>query len=500
MTKIKGFIQNMKRLFYVILVVLVIVVAIFFFKKNNTTEQTQVIKTGDFVQDVSVSGKVIASQEVSLSFKNSGRITNIYTVVGKIVNSGTSLAKVDASDAEKNVHDAEISLASAKLSLEKLKLQNSDTNMNSDLQKAYDDGFTIVSATFLDMPSTITGLDDVLAMDNISYNTVRLSGKTAIKYRDDSDALYYKAKDAFEKSRINFRKLDRNSEKVDIENIINETYDTVKILSDALKNTKNLVDYLSEDTGRASDFTTIQTILTGYINKTNDHLSAILSIQNSIRNYKQAFPSTSLDLQDLELSIKQKENALTDAKNKLEDYYIRAPFTGVITNIDAKKGENAQSNTSLITMMSADTFQIESFVPEVNISKIKIGDIAKITLDAYGGDVYFDASVISIDPAETIKDGVSTYKVKLQFTKKDERIKSGMTANVSVTVFSKPNTIVVPGGIVFDKGGKKFVQVKENQKNVDREVVVGETSALGQMEILSGLKDGDVVILNPVIK
>jgi multidrug efflux pump subunit AcrA (membrane-fusion protein) len=75
-----------------------------------------------------------------------------------------------------------------------------------------------------------------------------------------------------------------------------------------------------------------------------------------------------------------------------------------------------------------------------------------------------------------------------------------MTANVSIVTFDKPNVIVVPGGVVFDKEGKKFVQVKNNKEILDREIFLGSVSSLGQVEVVAGLEDGDLVILNPNIK
>lgn len=506
MAKIKAFLKNRRKLTYGIVAVILIVIVVLILKKNNNGVETITIKTGDFINQVSASGKVIPAESVDLSFKNSGRVERIYFSVDQItekrqmVKAGTLIAQISVTDAQKDVHDAEISLASAKLALEKLQLQNSNENMNADLQKAYDDGFITVSDTFLDLPSTIDGLDNLLNQENLSDNAARNSGNTAQNYRSEAETLYYKAKSAFEKGRTDFRTLDRNSSKADIEKIIGETYDTTKILMDAIKSTKNFVDYLAEDTGRASDYATSQTTLYEYSNTINGHLSSLLSIKTSIKNYQDAFSTTNLDTESLLLSIKQKENALQDAKNKLTDYYIVAPFDGIITKIDVKVGEIASSNIPLVTMMSVGTFQIESYVPEVHISKIKLGDEANVTLDAYGADTLFRAQVISIDPAETIKDGVSTYKIKLQFENEDVRIKSGMTASVIITAFDKPNTIVVPGGVIFTKDNKKFVQVKENGKISEREVVTGSESSLNQVEIISGLRDGDVVILNPIVK
>ena len=189
--------------------------------------------------------------------------------------------------------------------------------------------------------------------------------------------------------------------------------------------------------------------------------------------------------------------AIDKIRAEIRKSTIYAPFNGIITNIEKEVGETVATNEAVVTVMSADIFQIESYVPEVNIALIKLSDEAEVTLDAYGENVLFKARVISIDPAETIKDGISTYKIKLQFQEEDIRIKSGMTANVSILIFNKANTIVVPGGVVFEQDGKKFVQVKSRDGIFDREVRLGDISSLGQVEIVAGLEAGEEVVLNP---
>ena len=503
--KILGFIKR-KKLLTGIVVVVLIVLGLIIFKNGKATNDTITVSHSDFTNQVSISGKVVASEEVDMGFKNGGRIGRIFVSVGtgdggnQMIKAGTLIAALDAKDAQQAVRDAEISLESAKLSLAKLQLEGSNENLDADLKKAYDDGFTAVADSFLDLSTIITGLEDVLNEDNLSDNTARNSGTTAENYRDEAEKLFYKADSALKDSRKNFRLLDRNSSQLAILSIINETYETTKVFSNAIKSTKNLVDYLADDTDRQAEYSTLKTTLSLYTDDINGHLDELLSAENNIKDYKDAFSSTDLDIGDALLTVKREENNLQDAKNNLADYYIRAPFDGVVTRIDAKVGEIASPNVPLIAMMSADTFQIESYVPEVNIAQIKFGDKASITLDAYGEEVLFYAKVISIDPAETIRDGVSTYKIKLQFDAKDDRIKSGMTASVTIITFSKPNVVVIPGGVIFDREGKKFVQVKVGEEVLEKEVVLGITSTLGQVEVVSGLSDGDEVVLNPEVE
>ena len=163
--------------------------------------------------------------------------------------------------------------------------------------------------------------------------------------------------------------------------------------------------------------------------------------------------------------------------------------------MDAKVGGTASSNTSDIAMISAGTLQMESFVPEINIPLLAVGDEAVATLDAYGTTAPFAAKVVSIDPAETVRDGVSTYRVKLQFDVTDARVRPGMTANILITTLKKTNAIAVPQGIVVRRGDEKFISIKEGNSVREQAVQTGSVSSLGTIEILSGLKDGDMVLL-----
>ncbi len=493
---------NKKSFIYGFIILIIIIFSLFFFNNKNNKEEFLKVTLSDFVQQVSVSGRVIADQEVNLSFKNSGIINFINFSVGERVKKGSIIAQIENKNAIKNLKDAEINLADAKIYLEKIKIENSNENLNLNLQKSYDDGFSAIVNTFLDLSNILDGIENILNENILSNNSVRIISKTALNYRNQTENLYYSSEKAFKANLNNFRKISSNSNKTEIESVLNETYNTVKLLTDTLKNLKNFVDFVSKDTGSTSDFVLIQQDIYSFTNTINSHLSELLLIKNNIKNYKDAFNNTDLDIQSALLLVKQKENSLREALNELEDYYIRAPFDGIVTKIDAKIGEIALSNNVLVTLMSDGIFQIESYIPEVNISKIKINDYAQITLDAYGENQFFKAEVISIDPAETIKDGVSTYRTKLRFLEKDTKIKSGMTANVLITIFKKPNTIVLPSGVIFQKenqnnleDSKNFVLIKKDNEIIEQEIILGEASALGQ-EIISGLSEGDLVLLN----
>lgn len=194
--------------------------------------------------------------------------------------------------------------------------------------------------------------------------------------------------------------------------------------------------------------------------------------------------------------IKEAQANLEDYQAQLTKAMIKAPFSGMITRQEAKAGEIVGANISLIALISERQYEIEVFIPEADIAKVKIGNLAQATLDAYGNEVFFEAEAKSIEPAETIIEGVPTYKTILEFIAPDERIKSGMTANIDISTEKRENAIVIPGRAVISRNGDKIVRLLDAKGKTYQEVrvVVGLRGSDGRVEILSGIKEGDKVV------
>lgn len=197
--------------------------------------------------------------------------------------------------------------------------------------------------------------------------------------------------------------------------------------------------------------------------------------------------------------VRQALSSVAAIRAQLDGFSIRAPFNGIVTKQDAKPGEIVGANMPVVSVISDAKFEIEANVPEIDVSKIKLGNRATTTLDAYGNDVEFTASVITIDPAETMIEGVSTYKVKLQFEQEDERIKSGMTANVIILAAQRDGVLIVPQRAVIEQDGKKIIRLLrgEGRKQAVEEVTVktGLRGSDGNIEIIEGISEGDRVVV-----
>lgn len=245
--------------------------------------------------------------------------------------------------------------------------------------------------------------------------------------------------------------------------------------------------------GYKSDISTARTnINTAIINLSS--AEADLSLQeNQLALEKAGTISEQISAQ--EAAVEQAQANAQNIEAQLSKTILRAPISGVVTKQDAKIGEISGANTVIVSLISEAQYQVEANIPEADIAKVKLGDSASITLDAYGQDVIFDARVVKIDPAETVIEGVATYKTTLQFLKKDERIRSGMTANIDILTDKRENVLVAPQRAVTSSDGEKSVKIFDGKNVKQVPVKTGLRGSDGNVEILEGLKQGDKVVL-----
>lgn len=465
---------------------MVIVIALgayyFFWIRNGEPKLELVtIAPADFVQAVSVSGKVIPAKSVELGFNKSGKVSNVPVVVGQIVGAGQLIASLDS-------RDAALALENAKIDLKKM-LENSNLSSQNNLSKDDENSLAGVDKAYLDMSTIFEGLNSILNNYQVSTYKNSLTNDTARNYYQMARTNYYKSHDIYDKQLADYRQLKKPLTKTEVAKVVEDAYGLAQSLSQAVNDSYSFVSFIYNQSNEDS--------------RSPELIADKASIATWRTTMSEMIPTLSTgrnDLKDSTLNIEAQRLVVAQKENDYADYFLRAPFSGTITRLDIKTGEQAIAGQATVTMINSGLFQIESFVPEINIANLKVGNPAEITLDAYGEEVIFAANIISIDPAETIHDGVSTYKVKLQFTKEDPRIKPGMTANLLVTALRKENVISVPIGAIITKDNKKFVRVKVGEQIVDREVEIGERGALGQTEILSGLKIGELVVLNAQTK
>lgn len=207
-------------------------------------------------------------------------------------------------------------------------------------------------------------------------------------------------------------------------------------------------------------------------------------------------PARDVDLAPLTANIRQAEIVLKMAQKEYRDSQLFAPIEGLITFIHGQVGENITLTEtalkSFITIQS-DNLIVKANVPETDVLKVKKGDEVIMTIDAFDFTEKFSGEVVYINPAETIIQGVVYYGIETAFTIEDERIKSGMTANLDIITEKKTNILKIPIRALRYEGAERYVEILKNRQP-ERVTVTTGIESDQYIEITSGLKEGDKVI------
>ncbi len=520
------------------------------------------VEKGTIISSVTGSGQVSTSNQVELKPKASGDLVALHVKNGQEAAAGVLIAQIDARDAQKSVRDAEANLVSAKLSLEKLQqpadalsiiqaenslaqAKESKQDAEADLVKAHDDAFNNISNAFLDLPEIMQGIDDVLYNDTVGISgqdnilayadLVKNYDERTARYKEEVVMNYTIAYDAYKKNFEDYKASSRNASPEAIEALLNETYITTKAIAESIKSTNNYIDFVLDILVKYKLKTPTVTAthkvnLGSYTGKTNSLLTSLLGIVNTIKTAKDTIVNTDrsiiekteslkklkadpdpLDIASAKLSITQKENALQDAKEKLADYYVRAPFDGVIVGVSVKKGDAVSASTVIATLITKQQVADVS-LNEVDAAKIQAGQKATLAFDAVEG-LSITGSVGEIDTLGTVSQGVVTYTAKIIFDTQDGRIKSGMSVSAAIITEMKQNVLMVPNAAIKTSNQESYVEMPDetiaagaasNASGVTlmnapkRQVIRTGLANDTYTEVTSGLEEGNWIVIRTI--
>jgi len=153
------------------------------------------------------------------------------------------------------------------------------------------------------------------------------------------------------------------------------------------------------------------------------------------------------DLHQAEAAVKMNEAGLVRAKVDLVHCTIRAPIDGVVISRNVTLGQTVAASLSAPTLfvLAQDLrkMRIEANVSEADIGSIEVGQEANFTVDAFP-DETFKGKVAQIRTAPTVEQNVVTYPAIIEVHNPALKLKPGMTANVSIVVARRENTLRVP--------------------------------------------------------
>lgn len=182
-------------------------------------------------------------------------------------------------------------------------------------------------------------------------------------------------------------------------------------------------------------------------------------------------------------------------KGKLDNYTIRAPFSGYVAQKILDVGQDATSSNSILRLIKPENLYINALIEENQLNEIKLNQESFIVFDAYPaqlfkGKVYLLSK--NVDPVT----GTFEARIKIPIVK-NKPIVVGMTSDVTIITKKLDKALIVPSAFVSTKNKKKYVFIQRNDKAV-QVYISGTNFSNSKFVVTSGLKDGDI-ILKPLL-
>lgn len=510
------------------LALFIAIVLIFTLSGDKTpTFETIIASRGDLVQEVSITGKVKPAESVDLQFQNSGRIATINYKAGDNVASGAVIASLDSQDLQATVLEKEAAALSARADLDRttknyeslgnsaissslrIELDNAKSNLEqvkikatSDLAAEYNDALNSMTEAMTEIDSSSIVARDIYTtylQSLYSYAYIESLRLLSLSEKDAAKNIYPLISQPYTTAKPeDYGKIDSA-----LQQLLKAAQTMLSALNNLQTEIQDNINLVSSSDGTrvstaaaalSSDLSGLSSAIQSIASQKVTNAKNIADAQSQLASAQATFP-TPEDIIQKQAALKQAEAAVLSARSQLRKSLIIAPFAGVIARIDAERGQTVSSTTSIISLISASGYQVEANITEVDISKVSVGNEAMLTLDAYGSDVVFRAHVSSIDPGETVVEGVTTYKTTFDFQEGQERsVRPNMTANIDIQTDKKENVISIPQRAVITRNGDKIVRIDNNGAIEERIVQVGLAGRGGYIEVISGISEGEKVI------
>ncbi len=227
--------------------------------------------------------------------------------------------------------------------------------------------------------------------------------------------------------------------------------------------------------------------------------SQVEKAQNSLENTKVSLVtaqnavglkagSDTQDLRNLQLAIEQAQIQYSNAQTDLSKTKIYAAISGVVSSVVGSVGGPASNGQALFTMLEDSSIELPVQVDETEITKVKIGQVAEVSLDALPNEK-FKGKVTRISANATIQQNIAVFYVTVTLPNTDLRLRPGMTSEAEIISQEVPDALQV---------SKRAVQQVRSRSYVD---VLGEDGkTVETVRVTTGPDDGSIIVITDGLK
>jgi len=250
------------------------------------------------------------------------------------------------------------------------------------------------------------------------------------------------------------------------------------------------------------------------VNMAKDGVVSTSALEDAQKNYELALNKQNVakaqvtvlkaKIAQAQAVVAQDQANLKQLEEQLSYTDIVSPIDGIVLSRDVQMGDAVSSilvlgSSATLVMTLGDTSEVyvKGKVDESDIGKVYLGQRARIKVESFK-DKTFDGKVTKISPMGVEKDNVTTFEVRVSIQNPGGELKAEMTANAEIILEEHKNVLQIPeGAILYDKDKKASVEIPDPKgKDGKNKVAVNIGISNGaKTEVLSGLKEGDQVVL-----
>lgn len=216
--------------------------------------------------------------------------------------------------------------------------------------------------------------------------------------------------------------------------------------------------------------------------------------------------SAKAQIKALEAQIEQTASGLREQEANLQYASIYAPMDGTVVSLSARQGQTlnaSQTTPTILQLADLSVMTVKAQVSEADISKLKLGMSVYFTV--FGGEgKRWHGELRKIEPTPTVENNVVLYNALFDVPNADGVLMTQMTSQVFFIASQAKQVLTIPlSAVKFSKKSSKdsllgmVIVVDKNNSKEEREVVLGIDNRV-QVEVRSGLKEGEKILLVPV--
>ncbi len=242
-------------------------------------------------------------------------------------------------------------------------------------------------------------------------------------------------------------------------------------------------------------------LTTAQNNYSTKSIQAKKEYEETMLNYNNASSQYSIDVNGIDNDVDSATETLEDAKEALQEFedfigdgMVYAEYPGKLMTVGYAEGDALSADTAIATYSDAEAVTMTVAVSQEDIAAIAVGDVVMITLTAYEGEEF--AGVVSgMDTSTSSGSSTVSYNVTVTFTGDITKVYADMTGNVTFIQKQVPNVLYVSNKAIINEGTTLYVKVKQEDGSFRKVVVETGFSDGVNVEIISGLSEGDIAII-----